>query len=89
MGDQLADEAKPGYKGTKTSAACGAELSRFKIGRSENINADLPLAKACKADADKLCANKYDVRAQCQRPPVSPPAACATILHAHEASLAW
>lgn len=68
MGDQLADEAKPGYKGTKTSAACGTELSRFRIGRSENINADLPLAKACKADADRLCATKYDVRAPCYLP---------------------
>lgn len=62
MSDQLAAEAKADYKGSKTSAACSKEVAGFKIARSRNINADLPLAKACKADADKLCATKYDVR---------------------------
>ena len=61
MTDQLADEAKSGYAGTKTSEACKKALSAFKIERSDNINRDLPLAKACKADAEKLCAGKFEV----------------------------
>lgn len=61
--DQLADEAKPGYAGTKTSETCKTALSTFKIERSDNINRDLPLAKACKADAEKLCAGKFEVGA--------------------------
>jgi hypothetical protein len=92
MADELADEAKPGYKGTKASAACAVELERFRIARSQNINADLPLAKACKADADKLCATKYDVRAPaaahaCGSPFSRAPAMCKIML-AQEAPFA-
>ncbi len=62
--DQLADESKPGYAGTKTSEPCKKALTSFKIERSDNINRDLPLAKACKTDADKLCAGNFEVGQQ-------------------------
>nr|QOL01068.1 putative extracellular protein CSOL_002 [Pseudococcomyxa simplex] len=58
--DQLADESKPGYAGTKTGEKCKKALDDFKIERSDNINRDLPLAKACKADAEKLCAGNFE-----------------------------
>lgn len=61
MTDQLAAEAKAGYTGTRTADKCKKALSDFKIERSENINRDLPLAKACKADAERLCADKFEV----------------------------
>ena len=61
LGDELAVEGQAGSKGTKISEACKKEVISFKIQRSNNINMDLPLAKACKADADKFCANKYEV----------------------------
>lgn len=60
--DQLADEATPSYSGSKVGDKCKKALTEFKIQRAENINRDLPLAKACKADAEKLCADKYEVR---------------------------
>ena len=62
LGDELAVEGQAGSKGSKMSAGCKQELTSFKIQRSTNINMDLPLAKACKADAEKFCANKYEVR---------------------------
>ena len=33
----------------------------IQVDRAENINRDIPLATACKADAEKLCADKYEV----------------------------
>ncbi|KAK9821811.1 hypothetical protein WJX81_008502 [Elliptochloris bilobata] len=58
MTDQLSEEAKDGYSGPKTSERCKKTLSSFRIDRAGNINSDLPLARACKADAEKLCANR-------------------------------
>eukprot|EP00884_Botryococcus_braunii_P022595 jgi/Botrbrau1/9019/Bobra.0148s0119.1 len=58
FGDQLAEEAKKDYNNEKKlSAECKKELDAFLKGRSENINKDLPLAKACLGDVEKLCAN--------------------------------
>ena len=62
LGDELLVEGQAGHKGARISAACEQELTSFKIQRSTNINMDLPLAKACKADAEKFCANKFEVR---------------------------
>jgi Golgi apparatus protein 1 len=59
--DQLAEAAKPGYSGIKVSDKCKKALTDFKVERAENINRDLPLAKACKSDAEKLCADKHEV----------------------------
>lgn len=61
LGDELNVEGQAGSKGAKMSEGCKKELISFKIQRSTNINMDLPLAKACKADAEKFCANKYEV----------------------------
>ena len=63
MTDQMAEEAKGGYSGPRTSERCQKALSAFRIERAGNINSDLPLARACKADAEKLCANRPTVRA--------------------------
>ncbi|CAL5218414.1 g90 [Coccomyxa viridis] len=60
LGDELTVEGQAGSKGAKMSEGCKKELTSFKIQRSTNINMDLPLAKACKADAEKFCANKYE-----------------------------
>ncbi len=60
--EQLAEEATPTYSGPKVGDKCKKALTEFKIERADNINRDLPLAKACKADADKLCADKFEVR---------------------------
>ncbi len=61
LGDELTVEGQAGGKGARMSEGCKKELTSFKIQRSTNINMDLPLAKACKADAEKFCANKYEV----------------------------
>ena len=61
LGGELSVEGQAGHKGAKISDACKKELTSFKIDRSTNINMDIPLAKACKADAEKHCANKYEV----------------------------
>ena len=61
LGGELSVEGQPGSKGAKMSEGCKKELTGFRIQRSTNINMDLPLAKACKADAEKFCANKYEV----------------------------
>jgi len=37
------------------SDACREEVYQFKITRNANINLNIPLAKACKVDADKFC----------------------------------
>ncbi|GAX78146.1 hypothetical protein CEUSTIGMA_g5588.t1 [Chlamydomonas eustigma] len=37
------------------SDACREETYQFKINRNSNINANIPLAKACKVDAEKSC----------------------------------
>ena len=42
----------------------------MQVDRAENINRDIPLATACKADAEKLCADKYEV---------GPPQACSHV----------
>ena len=68
-------EGQAGHKGTRISAACEQELTSFKIQRSTNINMDLPLAKACKADAEKFCANKFEVRRHSSYSPWTWPAA--------------
>ena len=65
LGDELAVEGQAGHKGVKVSEGCKKELMSFKIQRSTNINMDLPLAKACKSDAEKFCANKYEVSRNC------------------------
>ncbi len=70
MTDQLAEEAKDGYKGARTGAPCQKALSGFRVARAGNINADLPLARACKADAEKLCANRPAARAPAQAAPL-------------------
>ena len=62
LGGELSVEGQAGHTGAKISATCKQELTSFKIQRSTNINMDLPLAKACKADAEKFCANKFEVR---------------------------
>jgi len=65
LGDELAVEGQAGHKGVKISEGCKKELMSFKIQRSTNINMDLPLAKACKSDAEKFCASKYEVSSSC------------------------
>ena len=45
--DQLAEESKANYDGAKMTDGCRKALDTFFIGRATNINADLPLAKAC------------------------------------------
>ena len=45
--DQLAEESKANYDGAKMTDGCRKALDTFFIGRASNINADLPLAKAC------------------------------------------
>ena len=47
LDDQLVEEGKPAYKGSKVSDGCKTELDTFKISRAENINKDVPLAEAC------------------------------------------
>ncbi|EFJ50582.1 hypothetical protein VOLCADRAFT_103797 [Volvox carteri f. nagariensis] len=37
------------------SDECREEVYAFKVHRNSNINANVPLAKACKVDADKFC----------------------------------
>eukprot|EP00882_Tetradesmus_deserticola_P009845 GHRQ01010403.1.p1 GENE.GHRQ01010403.1~~GHRQ01010403.1.p1 ORF type:complete len:576 (+),score=223.19 GHRQ01010403.1:287-2014(+) len=38
---------------------CQEDVYQFMITRGKNINANIPLAKACKADAEKLCKNTW------------------------------
>ncbi|WIA10935.1 hypothetical protein OEZ85_011100 [Tetradesmus obliquus] len=38
---------------------CQEDVYQFMITRGKNINANLPLAKACQADAEKLCKNTW------------------------------
>ena len=61
LADELSVENQPGHTGAKIGPGCITALTGFRIQRSTNINMDLPLAKACKSDADKFCANKYEV----------------------------
>ena len=68
LGGELSVEGQAGHKGAKISDACKKDLTSFKIQRSANINMDIPLAKACKADAEKHCANKYEVGAASTAP---------------------
>ncbi|KAG2445817.1 hypothetical protein HXX76_000421 [Chlamydomonas incerta] len=39
----------------EVSDACREEVYQYKISRNANINRNIPLAKACKIDADKHC----------------------------------
>lgn len=68
LAGELSVEGQAGHKGAKISDACKKDLTAFRIQRSTNINMDIPLAKACKADAEKHCANKYEVRAAITAP---------------------
>eukprot|EP00798_Chlamydomonas_sp_ICE-L_P019059 gene19059-25662_t len=47
--------------GTKVNQKCIDEMVAFRIDRSDNINKDVPLAKACVEDAAKLCPEVSDL----------------------------
>ncbi|GLI60743.1 hypothetical protein VaNZ11_002971 [Volvox africanus] len=49
--------------GRKVVDKCVEALAAFKIDRSKKINKDVPLAKACKDDVDKLCKDANDDKA--------------------------
>ncbi len=42
---------------------CQEELYRYYVNRGSNINKNVPLATACKADAEKYCKNLLDTGA--------------------------
>eukprot|EP00775_Hariotina_reticulata_P012795 gene12795-12923_t len=52
-----ADAGEPGAE--LVPEDCQEEVYQFIIIRGKNINANIPLARACKADADKLCGSSY------------------------------
>ncbi|GBF99737.1 hypothetical protein Rsub_12450 [Raphidocelis subcapitata] len=53
-----AEVDEPGSnEGVNIPEACEIEVYNYYIERSKNINANVPLARACKADAEKLCTN--------------------------------
>ncbi|KIZ00875.1 hypothetical protein MNEG_7090 [Monoraphidium neglectum] len=54
-----AEAADTEAEGESVPIACASELATFFIKRSKNINANVPLARACKADAERLCNNTY------------------------------
>ncbi|MEW5311456.1 MAG: hypothetical protein WDW38_003170 [Sanguina aurantia] len=57
LSDQI-DEAESPDKpdgDVSVSDACREDVYQYKIARNSNINKNIPLAKACKVDADKLC----------------------------------
>lgn len=47
--------------GTKVKKKCINEISDFRGERSVNINHDVPLARACKDDAAKMCPKASDI----------------------------
>ncbi|GIL97843.1 hypothetical protein Vretimale_3387, partial [Volvox reticuliferus] len=57
ISEQIAASEVPDTSGDvpEISDECREEVYAFKIQRNSNINANVPLAKACKADADKFC----------------------------------
>ena len=71
LAGELSVEGQAEHKGAKMSDACKKDLTTFKLQRSTNINMDIPLAKACKVDAEKHCANKYEVGVLPAQPPTS------------------
>lgn len=59
--EQLEEEEDGDSKGHVVSDDCWEELSAFKMDRATNVNKDVPLAKACRADIKKHCSKKkYD-----------------------------
>ncbi|KAK9820440.1 hypothetical protein WJX72_010380 [[Myrmecia] bisecta] len=54
---QMTEEEKGNVDGKKLTDACKQELADFRIDAASNINKDIPLATACKKDAEKLCAD--------------------------------
>ncbi|OXR39617.1 hypothetical protein B7C42_08315 [Nocardia cerradoensis] len=55
---QQDEEAKGNIEGKTLTDDCKGELAAFKIELGESINKNLALAKACKEDATKLCADQ-------------------------------
>ncbi|KAK9857617.1 hypothetical protein WJX84_000703, partial [Apatococcus fuscideae] len=55
LSEQEAQEEKGNIAGKKLSENCKRELQNFKMEQAENVNANVPLAKACKEDATKFC----------------------------------
>mmetsp|Transcript_34914 Transcript_34914/g.77608 ORF Transcript_34914/g.77608 Transcript_34914/m.77608 type:complete len:994 (-) Transcript_34914:752-3733(-) len=49
------ESPEPGDDIPDISDDCREEVYQFKISRNTNINRNIPLAKACKLDADKFC----------------------------------
>lgn len=43
LSDQIKEEGKDGYSGTKATKPCRQELDTFRKAQSNNINLDLPL----------------------------------------------
>ncbi|PNH09949.1 Golgi apparatus protein 1 [Tetrabaena socialis] len=48
-------DAETDAEPVEVSDACREEVFQYKIGRNSNINKNIPLAKACKVDAEKHC----------------------------------
>lgn len=57
LSDQIAEsESVDSEEGTDTiSDSCREDVYQYKILRNTNINLNVPLAKACKIDAEKFC----------------------------------
>ncbi|KAK9867536.1 hypothetical protein WJX84_008718 [Apatococcus fuscideae] len=53
--DQFQEEMQDKYTGPRVSEACHNEVDGFKEDRASNINKDLPLARSCQHDVEKLC----------------------------------
>lgn len=52
---QLDAESAGNVDGRKISSECSEEFRMYKADRATNINQDVKLASACKADAEKFC----------------------------------
>jgi Golgi apparatus protein 1 len=57
---RIAAERKGNVAGRAVLDACVDAVAEFKIERSNNVNADVPLARACKDDAAKICGGQND-----------------------------
>ncbi|KAG1658887.1 hypothetical protein FOA52_000675 [Chlamydomonas sp. UWO 241] len=56
LSDRITEaELAPGADAAVISAACREAVYQYKITRSSNINLNVPLAKACKVDAEQRC----------------------------------
>ncbi|KAG1656262.1 hypothetical protein FOA52_011910 [Chlamydomonas sp. UWO 241] len=55
ISDAIAEGETGGDSTPTISDPCREEVFQYKIARSTNINKNVPLAKACKADAIKFC----------------------------------